>query len=208
MTLFIGSIVEGETETQCVPAILKRIWYELLAQTEVVVPLPPARQSRDQLVNDAYDTLAANILKVSMQLQKKLKDKSNDRGVILILLDAEDDCPATLGPRLLVRASSARSDAKIACVLAKRSLENWIVAGAASLQGVNGLLAAAPIPEHAEEQSGVAWLKKQLATSDRSRSYSKVTDAKIFFRDINLAECRLNSPSFDKLCRELEKWTQ
>ncbi len=59
--------------------------------------------------------------------------------MLLLLLDAEEDCPAKLAPRLLERARAARCDADVACVLAKRQLENWFKAAAASLAGVSGL---------------------------------------------------------------------
>lgn len=44
--------------------------------------------------------------------------------MLLLLLDAESDCPAELAPRLLTAVRQTRSDADIACVLAKRELEN------------------------------------------------------------------------------------
>jgi len=125
--------------------------------------------------------------------------------MVLVLLDADDDCPMELAPRLLGSARKARSDADIACVIAKRMFENWIVAGASTLAGVNDLPDPLPARNQFEERSGVAWLDNQLRSRDRARSYRKGLDAKVFVQSMNLAECRTNSPSFDKLCRELEK---
>jgi hypothetical protein len=44
---------------------------------------------------------------------------------ILVVADADDDCPATLGPTLLGRAR--RTDRAVAVVLAKRELESWFI---------------------------------------------------------------------------------
>ena len=84
-------------------------------------------------------------------------------------------------------------------------LENWIVAGASTLSGVNGLPDPLPARDKFEERSGVAWLEKQLRRKNKNRSYKKTVDAEVFVQFMDLAECRSNSPSFDKLCRELEK---
>jgi hypothetical protein len=124
---------------------------------------------------------------------------------LLILLDAEKDCPATLGPRLLDEArKSLPVDAPVACVLAKRMFEDWIVGGASTLAGVNELPNSLPARDQFEDRSGAKWLDDQLRTQDKSRKYNKVIDAQLFVRTMNLQECRDNCPSFDKLCRELE----
>jgi Domain of unknown function (DUF4276) len=96
------------------------------------------------------------------------------------------------------------ADAAVACVLAKRMLENWIVAGASTLAGVNDLPEPLPARDQFEDRSGVAWLEAQLRGRDKARKYKKKTDAAEFVRAMALQECRDNAPSFDKLCRELE----
>jgi hypothetical protein len=83
-------------------------------------------------------------------------------------------------------------------------LENWIVAGASTLAGVNGLPDPLPARDQFEERSGAAWLEAQLRSRNQARKYKKTADADVFVRAMNLQECRGNAPSFDKLCRELE----
>jgi hypothetical protein len=83
-------------------------------------------------------------------------------------------------------------------------LENWIVAGASALAGLNGLPNPLPTRDLFEDRSGVAWLETQLRSQNRTRKYKKTADAQPFIRSMDLAECRRNCPSFDKLCRELE----
>jgi hypothetical protein len=95
----------------------------------------------------------------------------------------------------------------IACVLAKKMLENWIVAGASTLAGVNGLPDPLPPRDQFEDRKGAHWLEAQLRAKNRARKYRKTVDAKVFVQSLHLAECRQNSPSFDKLCRDLEQWS-
>ena len=125
-------------------------------------------------------------------------------GVLLLLLDAEEDCPAKLAPRLLERARAARCDADVACVLAKRELENWFKAAAASLAGVGGLPNDLSVPANPEEGGGDTWLTKQMQSQNRGRKYTKPADAVELAKRMDLQQCRDHSPSFDKLCRELE----
>jgi hypothetical protein len=82
--------------------------------------------------------------------------------------------------------------------------ENWIVGGASTLAGVNGLPDPLPTRNNFEEIVGASWLDDQLRSRIRSRKYKKREDAEPFIREMNLEECRRCCPSFDKLCRELE----
>jgi hypothetical protein len=58
---------------------------------------------------------------------------------ILILLDADDDCPRELAEQLLARAKAARPDRTISVVAANREYEAWFLAAAHSLRGKRGL---------------------------------------------------------------------
>ncbi len=59
---------------------------------------------------------------------------------ILILIDADDDCPAQVGPELLHRATVARSDVPLGVVLAKREFEAWFLAARCVSTGLRQLL--------------------------------------------------------------------
>jgi hypothetical protein len=61
-------------------------------------------------------------------------------------------------------------------------LENWIVAGAATLAGVNDLPDVLPARDQFEERSGVAWLEHQLRSRHPTRKYKKTVDAAEFVR--------------------------
>jgi hypothetical protein len=204
VTFYIVPIIEGQTEAGCIERLLQRVWLELLAAPFRLQVLPPSRGKRNALVDPAKPDLAKKVEEAHAKLAQRLRSEPSSRGVLLLLLDAERDPPCQLGPRLLNAAKAIRSDADISCVLAKRMLENWIVAGASTLAGVNGLPDPLPARDQFEERSGVAWLDAQLRSRGKARKYKKTADAELFVRAMNLRECRANSPSFDKLCRELE----
>ena len=204
MTLYVAPIVEGQTEAGCVERLLHRIWTELLVAPVRLQVLSPSRCQRDALLKPAGTELPRKIEEANAKLAQCLRRDQHGRGLLLLLLDAEKDCPAELAPQLLVAAQAVRSDVDITCVLAKSMLENWIVAGASTLAGVNGLPNALPTRDNPEDGSGTAWLEKQLRLQNKTRKYKKTVDAEAFVRAMALQECRTNAPSFDKLCRELE----
>jgi hypothetical protein len=205
MTVYIAPIVEGHTEQNCLERLLHRIWLELLGSSERLQVLEPSRSKRDAIIHPNGEAFQKMVQDVFAVLARRIRKDRSGRGLILVLLDAERDCPIELAQRLLESARKARSDADIACVLAKRMFETWIVAGASTLAGVNGLPDQLPARDQFEDRSGVAWLTSQLRAKDAARAYKKRIDAGLFVQAMNLAECRANSPSFDKLCRELEK---
>ena len=205
MTLYIAPLVEGHTEVGCVASLLCRVWAELLEASEPLHVLQPSRGNRDTLIDPASPTLGVKINEAFANLTKRVRRDPFGRGMLLVLIDAEKDCPRDIAPRLLEEAKKSRSDADIACVLAKRMLENWIVAGASTLAGVNGLPDPLPSRDQFEERSGVAWLDTQMRSKKPSRKFRKTIDAKVFVQKMDLAECQTNSSSFDKLCRELKK---
>jgi hypothetical protein len=205
VTVYIAPIVEGHTESACIERLLQRVWLQLLARSVRLQVLQPSRGSHGGLVSDQGTELITKIEEAYAKLVQRLQRDSSSRGLLLLLLDAEDDCPAQLAPRLLTAAQQVLpADTRIACILAKRMLENWIVAGASTLAGVNGLPDPLPARDQFEDRSGVAWLEEQLRSQNRTRKYKKTVDAEVFIRNLDLQECRANSPSFDKLCRELE----
>ncbi len=208
MNYYFIAIVEGETEVDCIHGLVERIWREMLKRIDLPIFLTPFRSKRDQVLAVNSSNLGDIVEKAFLKLQRRQGSDPESCSIVLILLDAEEDCPATLAPQMLTVARTARSDANVVCVMPKRSIENWIVAGAVSLAGINGLPQKLSHPVNVEDCSGVAWVNKQLRSAKQTRGYKKTQDAKIFFQSIDLIECRRNSPSFDKLCRELEKWTQ
>jgi hypothetical protein len=203
MTLYVAPVIEGHTEVACIERLLHRVWNDLLAAPARLQVLPATRGHRSSLVRDSHPELAQKVAEGQIKLASQLRRDPTGRGLLLLLLDADEDCPATLGPELLTRARAARGDMDIACVLPKRELENWFKAAAASLAGVGGLPDDLVVPPDPEVGSGDTWLTQQMQKRDRRRKYTKPADALELAKSMDLQQCRDNSPSFDKLCRDL-----
>ena len=206
MTIYVAPIVEGETEELCVKILLSRVWRQLICGDEfaTLAVLPPLVTKRSAFVKKTHPAMEESIARSTSALLRVLRRSATDKGFILILIDTEEDCPATLGPNLLERARLLRTDMDIACVLAKRELENWFKAAAASLAGIGGLPIDMVASSDAEVGSGDAWLTAQKRRVDPKSEYKKPDDAVELAKAMDLAQCRANSPSFAKLCRELE----
>jgi hypothetical protein len=208
MTFYIAPIVEGHTEADCVERLLQRVWGGLLAAPIRLKVLQPSRCKRDAFVNPSHPQFAEKIEEAYTKLMQRVRRESASRGLILLLLDAENDCPATLGPQLLAAARTRQGNVDISCVLAKRMMENWLVAGCATLGGVNGLPKLLTPPADPDGCHGAGWLKEQLRSESQpkrpTKTYKKTVDAALFIAAFDLDACRATSRSFQKLCKELE----
>ena len=82
---------------------------------------------------------------------------------ILVLIDADRDCPAILGPELLRRASSARPDLRIGVVVAKCEYEAWFIAAFRSVSAHADVhLKSAPTRSPEEILGAKQWLAKHM----------------------------------------------
>ena len=205
MTIFVVPIVEGETEERCIKILLSRLWKAVkpVDDASVLGVLKPLPTKRSSLVKIGDSELPKQIQLAANSLRDALWQPAIDTGFILLMVDAEEDCPATLGPLLLKRAKEARADLDIVCVLPKCELENWFKAAASSLGGVGGLPPDLAVAGDAENGSGGEWLTSQKRRLGKNLKYNKPGDAVELAKAMDLAECRANSPSFAKLCREL-----
>lgn len=178
----LAPIVEGHGEVEALPTLIRGLFPSLQV-------LRPLRVQRNRFLNNLEErrrflTLAQNNL--------------GQQGAILVLLDADEDCPAELAPRLM---SQLGQDARLNChlVLAKCEFEAWFLAGADAL----GL---GQVPKDVEAIQGA---KEEIRR--RMGYYSETVDQpKLAARMAAACDPHLlreRSPSFDKLWRELEKIT-
>lgn len=190
----IASIVEGDGEVQALPKLLHR-----MAQTWPhpegvrIAPLePPIRVRRDQFLNRGHEFHRHLALAAS---------KAGDGGWVLVLLDADDDCPAVRGAEVLDRARQCIPHRNVSVVLANREFEAWFIAAAQSLNGVQDFIL--PLEDQrlcakAEEpRNAKGWLQERMG-----RNYKEILDQPAFAAKMNLQEAHNNSRSFRKLCKE------
>ena len=124
-------------------------------------------------------------------------------GAIIILMDADTDCPAIWGRTLLGWARAARGDIPCAVVMAKVEYEAWFLAAAESLCGHRGLRDdLTPPPDCEAIRDAKGWLRDRSATGER---YDPVRHQASFSARIDLDLARKNSRSFRKLDKEVRR---
>jgi hypothetical protein len=187
----IASIVEGDGEVSALPILLRRLAVEWKPGVQVD-PLPPIRVRRDRFLN-REDEFRRQLLLAAA--------KSGPTGWILILLDADDDCPAARGAEIVRRAQQHIGHRRLSVVLANREFEAWFIAAAHSLQGTRGLSLKQGESIDAEgPRNAKGWLRERMAAG----KYSEMLDQPAFASKFNLREAFDNSRSFRKLCKEWE----
>lgn len=188
----IAAIVEGDGEVLALPILLRR----LNAQFNPglwINPLRPIRVRRDRFLNREEEFRRHLLLAAA---------KAGASGWILVLLDADDDCPAELGRSILDKARRHVAHCKLSVVLANREFEAWFIASATSLDGVRGL--AVPFADRKVEaeayRDAKGWLGKRMVGS-----YNPILDQPALTQVFDLDEAQTRSRSFRKLCREWRK---
>ncbi|MEV7230069.1 DUF4276 family protein [Polymorphospora sp. NPDC051019] len=188
----IATIVEGQGEVAAVPELVRRVVAEIDPGIWVNSP-PPFRIGRNSLIRPGGIERAV----------EALVERVGPAAGVLVLLDADDDCPAKLGPELVIRAKQARSDITVATVLANREFEAWFLAAAPSLSGLRGLGPNLQRPANLETiRDCKGWLS---ARRTDGRSYKPSADQTALAAKFDLRMAREHAPSFDKFWRDLHR---
>lgn len=189
MTVTIASIVEGHGEKDSLPKVLYKIAHHH-SVWNLTVPVP-FRVPRGRLTIDGGIERA-----VSAEARRVPA-----AGGVLALIDADDDCPAKLGPALLARAQAACRNMPVAVVLAKSEFESWFIAAAPSLSQC-GFPEALEIPDDPESiRDAKGWLTRNRVDG---HPYKPTVDQRILASAFDIDLARRTAPSFDKFCRDVE----
>lgn len=188
----VASIVEGDGEVAALPILLRRL-SQWRGPVDYVDVLTPIRVHKDRFLNRPQE--------FSRHL-KLAAAKCGDAGWVLILFDADDDCPAQKGAAVLAQARAVIPHRRVAVVLANREYEAWFIAAAASLHGIRGfkyLDAQAPAdPEVPRNAKG--WMRDRMPAG-----YGETTDQPAFTAKFDLDLAYQHSRSFRKLCAEWDR---
>jgi hypothetical protein len=188
--LQIAAIVEGDGEVESVPVLFRR-YADLAGWNGRVRIAPVIRQPASKLIKPGE-------LERHVELAAR---KLGGPGGVFVLLDCEDDCPATLGPALLARVRQARNDLPTTVVLAHREFEAWFLGSAESIAGRRHL--SANLQSHPSPES-VRGCKEWLADRmPRDKGYDEVSDQPALTQLFDLDRARKSCPSFEKCDREL-----
>jgi hypothetical protein len=180
-------VVEGHGEVAALPILLRRIAQE---RCGIHVDVrQPFRVPRHTIVKPGELERA-----VRLSARQAAPD-----GAVIVVLDADDDCPATLGPALLARARNSSEGRPVIVVLAEREYEGWLLAAARSLRGQRGLPTDLVPPESADTlRNAKGWLGERMGGG-----YRATLDQPALTASVSLDEA-LDAPSFAKLVRDLE----
>jgi hypothetical protein len=192
----VVTIVEGHGEVAALPVLLRRLHVWLTPKIEAEIP-SPIRIHRNRFLN--HDDEFRRVLSLAAA-------KSGDGGRILIILDADDECPATLGSQILERARQHAPHRRISVVLANREYEAWFIAAARSLDGQRGFTwrAGDEVVDAEGPRDAKGWIKARMT----SGVYGEVTDQPAFSARIDLQQAYDGSRSFRKLCSEWRRAVQ
>lgn len=185
----IATIVEGDGEVHALPVLLRRL-LEWKPAPVFVQPLPPIRVRRDRFLNREEEFRKQLLLAAA---------KCGEQGWILVVLDADDDCPATLGADIYRRAQQHVAHRRLSVVIANREFEAWFIAAAQSIDGYRGFrlpLGATVDAESPRDAKG--WLRGNM----EGGAYRELLDQPAFSAMIDLQQAFDNSRSFRKLCKE------
>jgi len=192
MSLALGCVVEGHGDVEAVPVLVRRMVQELDASLSPRITRP-VRTPRYKLVQQGEIERAVALAAAA----------AGKPCAVLVLVDAEDDCPATLGPSLLTRARVPLGNVPVAVVLAKFEFEAWFLAAAESLSGHRGLRNNLVSPADPEAVRGAKeWLEQHMVGK---HCYRETLDQAPLAARMDLDLARRRSPSFDKVWREIDR---
>ena len=185
-------IVEGHGEREALRVLINTI---LAATQSDVYPLivAPYRVPWGTLVN------------VAGELERYAAMGIRDGGPntrLIVVLDADDRCPAELGPELLRRVRMRFPNNPASVNIADREYESWFIASSESIAQNVGARQALQVPSEIEAiRDAKGWLSQNVL----GRPYKETTDQASLSSIIDVPLARQRSQSFDRLCREVER---
>jgi hypothetical protein len=176
--IHFGFVIEGQGEVEALPLLVRRICYELCGIFELQTARP-VRIQRSKLVRPGELERAIRLALVT----------NHAHGPVLVVLDADEDCPATLGPSLKSRSLTVTQAHGVSIVIPKYEFETWFLAAAPSLSGRRGLRAGLQPPLDPENIRGAKeWLSRNMVAG---RRYSPSVDQAALVAGMDLRAARL-----------------
>lgn len=120
--MILQPIVEGQGDVAAVPVLLRRLGE--IAGAHSMRVARPHRHPRNQLVQ-----------KEPLQNFVRVACLTSGCDGVLVLFDADDDCPKELAPRLQSWAQDAAGVVPCVVVLANREFEAWLLGSIAAMRG-------------------------------------------------------------------------
>ena len=190
MTDSIVPIVEGFAEVESIPVLMRRFLGEWSKYKLEIGK--PVRVPRYQVIKQGELER-----RVAMAMQRP------NCQAIVIILDADDDCPKDFAPELLRRAEQAAQDTLVSVVLPKSEMESWFVGSIESLRGTRGISAEACSPHNPEAiRDAKGYLTQAMEGSHR---YMEVDDQPALAAKFNINQAFNNCRSFKKFYNDFRR---
>lgn len=187
MPPILASVVEGYGEVPALPMLLRRVATERL-DTQLVVATP-WRLDRKKMLDP--EAIRAAYRRSAVQ--------GSVTGM-LILLDADDDCPRDLAEAVRNALGDLWGPA-VEVVAANREYEAWFLAGIESLRGHPSIRADASYPDDPEKPRGAKQRLEHLMTE---KTYKERVHQVAFSAMVDLTAVYERSRSFRRLCSAVE----
>jgi hypothetical protein len=195
----IVPLVEGDGDVMAVPLLLRDALARL-QRWDFEIARPRNAHGRGNLTKqDGIERFVRLCL------------KEPERDAILILIDADADCAATIGLDLAIRVRAVRSTVPIVIVLAKREYETWFVASIQTIAGKQlagrpGITAEAIPPEEPEAvPNPKAWLSQRMPPG---RAYKETEDQAPMTSSLDFQIVANSCRSFRRLLNAVQQLVQ
>ena len=185
----IVPVVEGQGEEQSVRIVLQRMMADFERYVEIDRPF---RVKRDKIVQPS---------ELERCIDRIFSGRENVSAVLL-LLDADDDCPKDRGAELRARGQTHIGNrGYFGVVLANREFEAWFLA---DLEGLSAEIDGAPFVAPPQDAEAVRGAKEMLRAALR-RPYRPTVDQAAFASRFDLRRAAERCRSFRKLQAELAR---
>lgn len=114
----VVTIVEGHGDIDAVSLLVRRVAESIDASIAVRIPVR-LRSTKGQLCN-------RESFKAKLEIARRYVGPG---GSVLVIMDADGDCPKEINERLTGWAGSDHADLMVGVVIVKREMESWFLAG-------------------------------------------------------------------------------
>ena len=185
----IASIVEGDGDVAAVPGLLRRILGERLGRYDIQALKAKPANGKPNLLKKFEQFLRYAVI--------------DDCDAILVLVDADKECPVDQARKLAARATSLNLNVPVAIVYAKSEYETWFIASLSEHTGHAirerlGISDTESAPDNVESDRGAkGWLNERMPDD---RAYKETEDQEPLTYHIDLETTHDKSRSFRRLC--------
>lgn len=190
----IIAIVEGRGEVKAAPGLIRRVLGERLGRYDISLLRPIRANGEPDLVK-----------RFEVHLGHAIDDNAD---AILVLVDADDECPVEAVGSLVDRASALNLGVPVAVVYAKCEYETWFISSLSegTGEGIRARLNIASSVNAPEDVEGIRgakeWLEGRMPQNQR---YRETQDQEPLTHYIDMGLVYRRSRSFRRLCHAVEE---